>query len=119
MPSDERCRRSRTTTAQFDLDREARAGNVEGVFRLAGPARRVGAADMAGVAGRAGAADVTGPVRLDGAPRAVRPALSLDDAWIVLVDDVLTTGATLAACARVLLACGALAVSAVTVARER
>lgn len=39
--------------------------------------------------------------------------------WVVLVDDVLTTGSTLAACARVLLEHGALAVSAVTVARER
>ncbi len=39
--------------------------------------------------------------------------------WVVLVDDVVTTGATLAACARTLRAAGALAVSAVTVARER
>lgn len=39
--------------------------------------------------------------------------------WIVLVDDVVTTGSTLAACARALLDAGALAVSAVTVARER
>jgi predicted amidophosphoribosyltransferase len=37
----------------------------------------------------------------------------------VLVDDVMTTGSTLAACATVLLEAGALAVSAVTVARER
>lgn len=41
------------------------------------------------------------------------------DRWLVLVDDVVTTGATLAACARVLLAAGAMGVSAVTVARER
>jgi ComF family protein len=41
------------------------------------------------------------------------------DRWIVLVDDVLTTGATLAACATALEAAGALAVSAITVARER
>ena len=39
--------------------------------------------------------------------------------WILLVDDVTTTGATLAACAEPLLAAGALGVSAITVARER
>jgi competence protein ComFC len=38
--------------------------------------------------------------------------------WLVLIDDVVTTGATLSACARALLDAGALAVSAVTVARE-
>ena len=39
--------------------------------------------------------------------------------WVVLVDDVVTTGATLAACAETLEAAGAVAVSAITVARER
>jgi ComF family protein len=39
--------------------------------------------------------------------------------WVVLVDDVVTTGATLCASARALLDAGAAAVSAVTVARER
>ena len=39
--------------------------------------------------------------------------------WIVIVDDVSTTGATLAACARTLYESGAFAVSALTFARER
>jgi ComF family protein len=39
--------------------------------------------------------------------------------WIVLVDDVVTTGSTLVACAEALYGAGAVAVSAVTVARER
>lgn len=39
--------------------------------------------------------------------------------WVVLVDDVMTTGATLSACAVALLQAGAVAVSAITVARER
>jgi ComF family protein len=39
--------------------------------------------------------------------------------WLVLVDDVVTTGATLSACAGTLLADGARAVSALTLARER
>jgi ComF family protein len=41
------------------------------------------------------------------------------DRWVLLVDDVVTTGATLSASATALLDAGALAVSAITVARER
>lgn len=77
--------RTRTTTAQFDLDRAARASNLGGAFRVA----------------------------------ARMPPANVEGRWLVLVDDVATTGATLAACATTLLQAGALAVSAVTVARER
>ncbi len=77
--------RTRATTAQFDLDRAARAANLGGAFRLA----------------------------------ARTPPVDVEGRWLVLVDDVATTGATLAACATTLLQAGALAVSAVTVARER
>ena len=78
------------TVAQFELDRRQRATNVRGAFRIV--------------------PDATG-LAPNGSPPAGR--------WIVLVDDVLTTGATLSACAAVLMAAGAIGVSAVTVARER
>jgi ComF family protein len=52
---------------------------------------------------------------------ATRPerAHLIRDRWILLIDDVVTTGASLAACGRALEAAGALGVSAITVARER
>ena len=83
--------RSRATIARFDLDRAARAVNVTGAFRLK----------------RDGGAAPPGP----GGPLAGR--------WIVLIDDVVTTGASLAACAMPLIEAGAIGVSAITVARER
>jgi ComF family protein len=85
LPVIDAIERTRTTVAQFDLDRAARATNLLDAFRVldAGPAEAVRAR------------------------------------WIVLVDDVVTTGATLAACAAALLDAGALAVSAIAVARER
>ena len=88
--------RSRATIAQFDLDRAARAVNVTGAFRL----RRDGGAAPRGHAARP-------------------PAGPLAGRWIVLIDDVVTTGASLAACAAPLIEAGAVGVSAITVARER
>jgi ComF family protein len=51
----------------------------------------------------------------------VRPGSEPDVAgrWIILVDDVATTGATLAGCAASLMTAGARAVSGLTLARER
>jgi len=85
LPVLEALERTRATTAQFDLDRAARATNLVDAFRV----RDLAIADA--VRGR----------------------------WLVLVDDVVTTGATLGACATALLDAGALAVSAIAVARER
>ena len=62
------------------------------------------------------AANVAGAFRLRADP-AARAAIA--GRWVLLVDDVVTTGSTLAACATALGSAGAAAVSAITLARER
>ncbi len=125
MPTAELVVRTRRTVAQFDLDRSARATNVHAAFALhpgiagvagvagvagsVGSVGSVGAAQRPGIAGSVGAAKLAGTAGVPG----------IAGTWFVLVDDVVTTGATLAGCARVLLEAGALGVSAVAVARER
>jgi ComF family protein len=64
------------------------------------------------------AANVSGAFRLAAEAAARRPG-TLAGRWVVLVDDVVTTGASLAACAAPLLEAGAVGVSAITVGRER
>jgi ComF family protein len=82
-------RRRRATPPQTALDGAARRANVRDAFALGG--------------WLPGAAD--------------RARRQVEGRRLVLVDDVLTTGATLEACARVLVDAGAREVSAVTVAR--
>jgi ComF family protein len=76
--------RAARTSAQHQLGRTARAGNVGGAFTVTERRRAL-------VTGR----------------------------WVIVIDDVMTTGATLNACATALVDAGATAVSALTLARER
>jgi ComF family protein len=86
--------RSRDTATQTALTPAARVANVAGAFRLR-------TADWG--------------LRIDGG--IPHSAIRTPQSAIILVDDVLTTGATLAAAARALAAAGAARVSAVTFGR--
>lgn len=107
-------------------DRERQRGYDQAVL-LAGAAARHLGVPMAACLERWRA--TTAQFELDRRDRAanvarafrVRPGAgwSVEGRWCVLVDDVATTGSTLAACGAALLGAGAAAVSAITVAKEQ
>ena len=102
IPSGEELERTRDTRTQTALDPKARRENVAGAFRVSGGGDRV-----SGVGCRVSGVGC----RVSGV------GCRVSGATVVLVDDVLTTGATLGAAAEALAAAGATQVGAVTFAR--
>lgn len=99
-------RRRRFEAAQAGLGREARRRNVRDVFA---PSRRLRLATWL-------SQGPLGPRLPAWLSRWLSRHWSVDGKVVVLVDDVMTTGATLEGCAQVLRACGAREVRAVTTA---
>ncbi|MEV0150885.1 MULTISPECIES: phosphoribosyltransferase family protein [unclassified Nonomuraea] len=95
-----------------------RLGRPAVLCRALTPARRV--ADQAGLGAAERAANLAGSLRVTTAPRSPhRGALGLLGSPVVVVDDLVTTGATLAEAARALRGSGAEVVCAATVAATR
>ena len=92
------------------------AGNLSSLFEVACPQLLVKTVDNPPQSGTRTAEQRRANV--SGVYRVTDPAL-VKDRRILLVDDIVTTGATLSECARVLKASGARSVSAATLARSR
>jgi len=115
--------RAHDTAAQHALGRTGRVENVGGAFRLrAADPRTVADPRSVGDPRSVAHPRSVGDPRTVADPRALadpRAVAAVQGRWLVLVDDVVTTGSTLAGCATALLGAGAAGVSAVTIARER
>lgn len=110
VPSSGRARRRRGREPLTDLTREALRDGRVAVAATALRVRRVH--DQAGLSAGERARNLGGAMRL-------RHGIRLEGAICVVVDDIVTTGATLAEAARVLSAAGAREVVAATVAATR
>ena len=110
--------RRRATIAQFELGRHERATNVEGAFAMRRGQPLPG--DAHGLHHGDSPAEAGGGFREESRGRDGSIGTgAVAGRWVLLVDDVVTTGATLAACGMALRRAGATAVSAIAVARER
>ena len=101
--------------SQTALTPEERLANVAGAFAATPPPRH--AAGEAGGAGEAAGASCTPDPSAASPASPASPAGGEVGGWVIIVDDVLTTGATLAAAARALARVGWKHIGAITFAR--